>query len=103
MPKTEKEILQQKIALLEAKLRAKSDRCLQTGECTELIIDYRRYETTKVEQFQQMIKKVQIKVQEEAHSEIDKLFNERKILQLEAYRYATIMQKKIDNAVKNEA
>jgi hypothetical protein len=50
-----------------------------------------------------MIKKVQIKVQEEAHSEIDKLFNERKILQLEAYRYATIMQKKIDNAVKNEA
>ena len=51
-----------KIAQLEAKLRAKSDRCLQTGECTELIIDYRRYETTKVEQFQQMIKKVQLKV-----------------------------------------
>lgn len=50
-----------------------------------------------------MIKKVQLKVQEEAQGEIDKLFNERKVLQLEAYRYATIMQKKIDNAVQIEA
>lgn len=50
-----------------------------------------------------MIKKVQLKIQEEAQGEIDKLFNERKVLQLEAYRYATIMQKKIDNAVQIEA
>jgi hypothetical protein len=43
--------LKRKIAHLETQLRQKTDKTLLTGECKEIVIDYRRYETTKIEQF----------------------------------------------------
>jgi hypothetical protein len=43
--------LKKRIAHLETQLRQKTDKTLLTGECKEIVIDYRRYETTKIEQF----------------------------------------------------
>jgi hypothetical protein len=41
--------LRDRLSKLESSLREKTDRYLHHGECMELVIGHRRYETTKVE------------------------------------------------------
>ena len=66
----------------------------------ELVIGHRRYETTKIEQFNQMIKHMRGGTRDESRDEVHRLFNQRKVLELEAFRLSQIMQDRIDSMLK---
>ena len=95
--------IQQKIDRLEKALRDKTDRCITTGDCLVMVTDYRKYEATKADHFQDMVKKLKCRIREDSKCEVDNMLKERKALQLDAYRMSRMMQQKIANAVKNEA
>jgi len=52
--------LRDRLTKLETQLRQKTDRYLHSGECMSLILDARRYETVKVEQYAQVVKSMRV-------------------------------------------
>ncbi len=72
--------LQTKLKVLEQKLKNKTDRVLSSHPITEMLIDFRKYQSAKINEYQQRVQLERLKAREEAKKEVESLFQEKRAL-----------------------